>query len=106
MSIPLCLLWNLKISRSEKLSVGIVFVVGILTMIFAIIRTVSLDRSAADGEVSTTWLIFWAAIEGVVGKHPGQSTTSHHFDYRLYDTDSMTNCLQQLLSGASQPLPS
>ena len=57
MATPLRVLWNLKMSLVEKISVGLVFVVGIVTMITAIIRSVSLDSSASSGQVSTTWLM-------------------------------------------------
>jgi hypothetical protein len=67
MTIPIRLLWNLQISPAEKISVGFVFSVGVITMIFAIIRCVSLDSTAGSGEVSTTWLGLWAGIEGCVG---------------------------------------
>lgn len=67
MTIPIRLLWNLQISLAEKISVGIVFSVGAITMIFAIIRCVSLDSTAGSGQVSTTWLGLWAGIEGFVG---------------------------------------
>lgn len=67
MAIPLRVLWNLRINLVEKLSVGVVFVVGIITMIFAIVRVVSLNSSMNGGQVSTTWLILWAGIEGAVG---------------------------------------
>ncbi|KAL3419256.1 hypothetical protein PVAG01_09478 [Phlyctema vagabunda] len=66
MAIPIRLLWNLRISTIEKVSLCIVFTVGIITMVFAIVRVVSLDSSVSGGQVSTTWLIFWAAIEGAV----------------------------------------
>ena len=67
MAIPLRVLWNLRISLVEKFSVGVVFVVGIITMVFAIVRVVSLNSSVNGGQVSTTWLILWAGIEGAVG---------------------------------------
>ena len=67
MTIPIRLLWNLQISPIEKLSIGFVFSVGVITMIFAIIRCVSLDSTAASGQVSSTWLALWAGIEGFVG---------------------------------------
>ncbi|RFU29596.1 hypothetical protein B7463_g6733, partial [Scytalidium lignicola] len=63
MVIPIKLLWTLRISTFEKLSVGFAFSVGIITMIIAIIRVVSLDNSVQNGEVNTSWLILWAAIE-------------------------------------------
>ncbi|KHN96332.1 uncharacterized protein MAM_05918 [Metarhizium album ARSEF 1941] len=73
MAVPVRVLWDLKISLVEKLSVGVIFLVGVLTMITAIIRSVSLDSSVYQGQVgvyqgqvSTTWLMLWACIEGVV----------------------------------------
>ena len=73
MAIPLRVLWNLRISLVEKFSVGVVFVVGIITMVFAIVRVVSLNSSVNGGQVSTTWLILWAGIEGAVGTSNVQS---------------------------------
>lgn len=67
MIIPIRVLFNLGISLVEKFSIGIVFVVGIITMILAVVRVVSLNSSVNGGQVSTTWLLLWAGIEGVVG---------------------------------------
>ncbi|KAF7559901.1 hypothetical protein G7046_g4249 [Stylonectria norvegica] len=66
MITPLRVIWTLKMSLVEKISIAIVFLVGIITMITAIIRSVSLESSVASGQVSTTWLMLWAAIEGAV----------------------------------------
>jgi len=66
MAIPIRLLWNLRISMREKVGLGIVFTVGFITMIFAIVRTVSLEGTTSGGQVSTQWLILWGAIEGMV----------------------------------------
>ena len=57
MAVPIRVLWNLRISLVEKFSLGFVFVVGIITMVTAIVRSVSLESSANGGQVSTTWLI-------------------------------------------------
>jgi hypothetical protein len=70
MAIPIRLLWNLRITATEKAGLCLVFAVGILTMIVAIIRVVSLDSGISDGQVNTSWLILWAAIEGAVGMFP------------------------------------
>ena len=65
--IPIRVLFTLRISRIEKISIGLIFMVGLITMATGIIRTVSLNSAPkADGEVSTTWLILWAGIEGAV----------------------------------------
>jgi len=66
MAIPIRLLWNLRISIREKIGLAIIFTVGFITMIFAIVRTVSLEGTTSGGQVSTQWLILWGAIEGMV----------------------------------------
>jgi hypothetical protein len=68
MSIPIRLLWNLQINTVEKISIGGAFSVGVITMIFAIVRVVSLDSSVQAGEVSPTWLALWGNIEGLICK--------------------------------------
>lgn len=35
-------------------------------MVFAIVRTVSLNGTTTEGQVSTQWLILWGAVEGMV----------------------------------------
>ena len=82
MAIPVQVLYSLRISTAQKLSVGVVFIFGIITMVFAIVRVVSLDSSVANGQVSTTWLILWASIEGAVGK--SSSTPTHHISTLTY----------------------
>lgn len=66
MAVPVQILYNLRISTAQKLSVGVVFVVGTITMIFAVVRVVSLNSDTKNGEVSTSWLILWGAIEGAI----------------------------------------
>ncbi|KAK2599015.1 hypothetical protein QQS21_005549 [Conoideocrella luteorostrata] len=66
MVVPIRVLWQLRISLVEKISIGLVFTVGLLTMVTAIIRSVSLESSTDGGQVSTTWLMLWAGIEGAV----------------------------------------
>ncbi|OAF60074.1 hypothetical protein VC83_02835 [Pseudogymnoascus destructans] len=66
MLIPIRVLVSLRITLVQKLSIGVVFIVGIITMVFAIVRVVSLNSSVNGGQVSTQWLMLWAGIEGVV----------------------------------------
>ncbi|KAK3179175.1 hypothetical protein K4F52_009364 [Lecanicillium sp. MT-2017a] len=66
MAVPIRVLWYLRISLLEKIGIGGIFAVGIITMVTAIIRSVSLDSSTSGGQVSTTWLMLWAGIEGAV----------------------------------------
>lgn len=74
MIIPIRVLVSLRITLVEKLSIGVVFIVGIITMVFAIVRVVSLNSSVNGGQVSTQWLMLWAAIEGVVGMSLSKNT--------------------------------
>lgn len=67
MAIPLRVLFTLRISLVEKFSIAVIFMVGVVTMVCAIVRCVSLNSSVKGGQVSTTWLMLWAAIEGLVG---------------------------------------
>lgn len=67
MLIPIRVLVNLRITLVQKLSIGVVFIVGIITMVFAIVRVISLNSSVNGGQVSTQWLMLWAGIEGAVG---------------------------------------
>ena len=67
MVIPVRVLVSLRITLVQKLSIGVVFIVGIITMVFAIVRVVSLNSSVNGGQVSTQWLMLWAGIEGLVG---------------------------------------
>ncbi|OBT70263.1 hypothetical protein VE03_00248 [Pseudogymnoascus sp. 23342-1-I1] len=66
MIIPIRVLISLRITLIEKLSIGVVFIVGIITMVFAIVRVISLNSSVNGGQVSTQWLMLWAGIEGAV----------------------------------------
>ncbi|KOS16604.1 hypothetical protein ESCO_004936 [Escovopsis weberi] len=70
MAVPLRVVWDIKISRVERISLGFVFAVGLITMITGIIRSVTLSTtsatSATPGQVSTQWLVMWAGIEGLI----------------------------------------
>ncbi|KAG0645203.1 hypothetical protein D0Z07_8938 [Hyphodiscus hymeniophilus] len=66
MVIPIRLLWNLQITFVEKISVGVAFIFGFITIVCAIIRAVSLKSAAGQEKViPITWLILWASIEGL-----------------------------------------
>lgn len=62
MAVPMRVLWGLQMSLVEKLSIGVVFAVGLITMVTAIIRSVTLESSSTSGQVSTTWLIMVSAF--------------------------------------------
>lgn len=54
MALGLRLLWNLQISRKEKLALGAVFSVGLIKITFAVIRVVRIGASARH--VNPIWL--------------------------------------------------
>ncbi|KAH0565992.1 hypothetical protein GP486_000603 [Trichoglossum hirsutum] len=68
MALPMRLLWNLRITAAEKISVACIFGVGVICMIFAVIRIISISEKAETGQASPTWLALWAVIEDSVGK--------------------------------------
>ena len=88
MAVPIRVLWNLRISLLEKLSLGFVFVVGIITMVTAIVRSVSLESSSGGGQVSTTWLILVCITHTMhsVLAYPGTSDGMAHavLIYHMY----------------------
>lgn len=67
MAIPIRVLASLQINTKEKISIAFVFLVGVITMVAAIVRCVSLKgKQSGSGELSVPWLIFWGAIECAV----------------------------------------
>ena len=64
MCLGLRLLCNLRIRFREKLAVGAAFSVGVIKIIFAVIRVVKIGPSAAH--VNPIWLALWSMIEASV----------------------------------------
>jgi hypothetical protein len=69
MAIPIRLLYTLQIRLREKITAGVAFVFGFITIIIAIIRAVSLNNLSAgkDQPIPISWLILWGSIEGLTG---------------------------------------
>lgn len=67
MAVPIRLLWNLQISRIQKISLALVMSVGVITMVCAIVRASSLGVFAEAGQIPISWLVLWATIEGLIG---------------------------------------
>ncbi|KAI9733460.1 MAG: hypothetical protein M1818_007208 [Claussenomyces sp. TS43310] len=114
MAIPVRLIIGLHINRIEKLSVGLVFSVAILNMIFAIIRVAYLDANLDGHGYSETWLVLWANLEGVVSVIVGclpsfaifikghVSASGHHFQQsKPYTFSNRTTGLSQPQSSSS-----
>ena len=67
MALPLRLLWGLQINSRQKLALGAIFSLGIIIIIFAIVRVVEI--SATFSHVNPLWLALWSMIEASVGEH-------------------------------------
>lgn len=80
MLLPIGLVWNLKMPRVKKAGIITLFAVGCLAVIAAIIRVVSIGSRAGSSTPSSTWLAFWATVEGgiavIIGTAPGLYTTA------------------------------
>ncbi|KAL8646217.1 MAG: hypothetical protein Q9226_006961 [Calogaya cf. arnoldii] len=64
MGLGLRLLYNLQIIAREKIALGAVFMVGLIKIIFAVIRVVRIGPSATH--VNPIWLALWSMIEASV----------------------------------------
>lgn len=62
--MPLNLLWKVQISTRQKIGLAGVFSLGLIVIIFAIIRAVQVTATARD---DTILLAFWGVLESTVG---------------------------------------
>jgi hypothetical protein len=62
MAIPVHILYTIRISTIQKFSAGIVFTVGIITMIVCIVRVITLSLSFKKGAVTTLWSVVEAGV--------------------------------------------
>lgn len=67
MLIPITMLWGVQMKPSRKFALGGIFSLVIITMIFAIVRTV-LVGSIQGRLPDSSWLYMWSAVETSVGK--------------------------------------
>ena len=68
MVLPIRLIWNLKMDRSQKMSIGGLFCIGWICIIVATIRVAQLGSTASNGTPQPSWLALWAIIEASIGK--------------------------------------
>ena len=61
MTIPWKLLWVVKLSRKEKLAIGSIVGLGIIIVVFAVIRIIVTNTTGTHPEV--IWLALWSSIE-------------------------------------------
>ena len=66
MALPLGLLWNLQVSTRQKFGIGGVFSVGIMCIVFALIRVVQISAYAVGRTPDSSLYALWAIIEGAV----------------------------------------
>ncbi|EED12166.1 conserved hypothetical protein [Talaromyces stipitatus ATCC 10500] len=67
MLLPWKLIWLLRLPFMEKVALGGVFGVGLVCVIMAIVRTVSVGiESRSDNTPSSSWLMLWGLIETAI----------------------------------------
>lgn len=67
MLLPWKLIWLLRLPLMEKVALGGVFCVGLVCVIMAVVRTVSVGVEARSVNTpSSSWLVFWALIEAAI----------------------------------------
>jgi hypothetical protein len=68
MLLPIKLIWNLQMPRAQKISVGALFGTGLICILFATIRVVSIGSKAGKNkQPNTSWLALWAVVECSIG---------------------------------------
>ncbi|KAF3388275.1 hypothetical protein DPV78_012285 [Talaromyces pinophilus] len=67
MLLPWKLIWLLRLPFMEKVALGGVFGVGLVCVVMAIVRTVSVGmESRSDNTPSSSWLMLWGLIETAI----------------------------------------
>lgn len=66
MALPLRLLWDLRVNKKQKLALTIIFSLGCIIIVFAIVRVVQIR--ASTNHVDPVWLALWSVIEASVGE--------------------------------------
>lgn len=60
--------WKARIKRQQKLGLGAVFSLTVITMVFAIVRVAAVSSYGVQPDPSWLWL--WSAIEMSMGMLP------------------------------------
>ena len=63
-TIPISLLWKVKISLRQKVALMSIFSVTVIIMIFAIVRVAMVE--SWSNEPDESWLYLWSSIEQTV----------------------------------------
>ena len=65
MALPLRLIWNLRINKKQKFALAVMFSLGCIIILFAVIRVIQIR--ASTHHVDPVWLALWSMIEASVG---------------------------------------
>ncbi|KAL8702465.1 MAG: hypothetical protein Q9201_004370 [Fulgogasparrea decipioides] len=63
-TIPIALLWRVKIDLRRKFGLGAMLCLSVFTIVIAIVRISG--GNTADGQVDSSWVIFWLQMEAAV----------------------------------------
>jgi hypothetical protein len=66
MTIPIIMLWNVRISLRKKLALIGIFSLTVIVIVFAIVRVAVVTSYTKQSDI--TWLYVWSNIEMSVGK--------------------------------------
>jgi hypothetical protein len=76
MLLPIRLVWNLQVPRSQKIAIVAFFASGFICIAFATLRVVQIGRQASDQHApNPTWLALWTVIETSIAICIGCSPT-------------------------------
>ena len=63
MALPLNLLWNIRITKRQKLGLALVFCVGLIIIVVAIVRAIFITTKVfKDGVLLTIWSIIESTV--------------------------------------------
>lgn len=103
MLLPIRLIWNLRMSRSRKVSIGALFGMAWACIAVSIIRVIELGNNWGKGTPEPTWLALWGTIEAAVGKYPSHpSHPSLEVQYRGRTRTRTPNTIRCHLLSANQ----
>jgi hypothetical protein len=89
MSMPISILWNVRISLRRKFLLGGLFSLVVITMLVAIVRVTVVSRKGAlsnRNQVEVTWLYLWHFIESSVGTYLGAALKTSEIGILTYDS--------------------
>ena len=95
MALPIRLVWDLRIDRKRKTGLAVIFLLGFVDIIFAIVRVI--ETSASVHHVDVVWLGLWSMIEASVGESPRNSIKWHELKLLTCHLPYSGNCIMLTL---------